>query len=261
MQRRTSLTEEQFAAFLSPKVHVVVFLSSTLASCLSATLVPAWLSMQPPHAQDASTHGGLAQGKGFSNSKYPGSEHTAAGSNKPGGGSFAATSPIQYNNRKLSKVPSDWDLDLSAPATVKEERCIASSGPAARMHACMLMTLLGDPYEATNDEPCCLAAALRRHSYSILGLPLISPLARPYKVWASCILMLDLVYTAFLIPILVGFEVPDVGWGWGCIINLVAGVCSAAVVRAALLSSSRILCFTLSPDNNLQDRASCCAWQ
>jgi hypothetical protein len=54
-------------------------------------------------------------------------------------------------------------------------------------------------------------------------LPLISPLTSHYKTWSSLILLLDLTYTAFLIPILVGFEVPDVGWGWGCIINLVAG--------------------------------------
>ncbi len=37
------------------------------------------------------------------------------------------------------------------------------------------------------------------------------------------ILALDLIYTAFLIPILVAFEVPDIGWTWGCIINLIAG--------------------------------------
>ena len=83
---------------------------------------------------------------------------------------------------------------------------------------------------------------LRRRSTSALGLPLISPLARPYKVWASCILMLDLVYTAFLIPILVGFEVPDIGWGWGCNINLVAGAENPAV-HAALPDSRGRLCF------------------
>lgn len=43
------------------------------------------------------------------------------------------------------------------------------------------------------------------------------------QLWTSWILLLDLIYTAFLVPILVGFQVPDIGWGWGCIINLVAG--------------------------------------
>ncbi|BDA50689.1 probable potassium/sodium hyperpolarization-activated cyclic nucleotide-gated channel [Coccomyxa sp. Obi] len=62
-----------------------------------------------------------------------------------------------------------------------------------------------------------------RFSRSIFGLPLISPLSRCAKYWSTMILALDLVYTAFLIPILVAFEVPDIGWTWGCIINLIAG--------------------------------------
>ena len=45
---------------------------------------------------------------------------------------------------------------------------------------------------------------------SVFGLPLGSPLTRLYKSWSTLILMLDLVYTAFLVPILVGFEVSDV---------------------------------------------------
>ena len=36
--------------------------------------------------------------------------------------------------------------------------------------------------------------------------------------------MLDLVYTAFLVPILVGFEISDVDFGWGCLVNLIAGM-------------------------------------
>jgi hypothetical protein len=66
-------------------------------------------------------------------------------------------------------------------------------------------------------------ASNRRHRRSIFGLPLLSPLTRSFKIWSSLILLLDLSYTAFLIPILVGFEVPDIGWGYGCIINLSAG--------------------------------------
>ena len=38
--------------------------------------------------------------------------------------------------------------------------------------------------------------------------------------------MLDLVYTAFLVPMLVGFELSDVDFGWGCLVNLIAGAIS-----------------------------------
>ena len=62
-----------------------------------------------------------------------------------------------------------------------------------------------------------------RLSRSIFGLPLGSPLTRLYKAWSSVILMLDLIYTAFLVPVLVGFELSDVDFGWGCLVNLIAG--------------------------------------
>ena len=54
------------------------------------------------------------------------------------------------------------------------------------------------------------------------------------QVWTSWILLLDLVYTAFLVPILVGFQVPDIGWGWGCFVNLIAGVASGPMRGAQL---------------------------
>ncbi len=38
-------------------------------------------------------------------------------------------------------------------------------------------------------------------------------------VWTQIILLLDLSYTAFLVPILVGFEVSDVDWGYGAALN------------------------------------------
>lgn len=33
--------------------------------------------------------------------------------------------------------------------------------------------------------------------------------------WSNVVLALDLTYTAFLVPIIVGFQVSDVGWGYG----------------------------------------------
>lgn len=61
------------------------------------------------------------------------------------------------------------------------------------------------------------------------------------QVWTSWILLLDLVYTAFLVPILVGFQVPDIGWGWGCYVNLIAGVpCRLPLLHGARLRWHRI---------------------
>lgn len=76
-----------------------------------------------------------------------------------------------------------------------------------------------------------------RSARSIFGLPLLNPLARWYKTWTSFIFLLDLVYTAFLIPMLVAFEVPDIGWGWGCIINLVAGGLADIILWSLLMSA------------------------
>ena len=73
-----------------------------------------------------------------------------------------------------------------------------------------------------------------RYRRSVFGLPLGSPLTRLYKSWSTLILMLDLVYTAFLVPILVGFEVSDVDFGWGCLVNLIAGM-QNVIIRYVIL--------------------------
>ncbi|CAL8463823.1 g3357 [Coccomyxa elongata] len=81
---------------------------------------------------------------------------------------------------------------------------------------------------ATGTAPVLRKEGLRRNfaskwQRSLFGLPIISPFSAFARTWSGVILGLDLVYTAFLIPILVAFEVPDVGWTWGCFINLIAG--------------------------------------
>ena len=73
-----------------------------------------------------------------------------------------------------------------------------------------------------------------RYRRSVFGLPLGSPLTRLYKSWSTLILMLDLVYTAFLVPILVGFEVSDVDFGWGCLVNLIAGMQNVIIIYVKL---------------------------
>ncbi|BDA48947.1 probable potassium voltage-gated channel subfamily H member 7 [Coccomyxa sp. Obi] len=61
------------------------------------------------------------------------------------------------------------------------------------------------------------------HSRSIFGLPIISPFSPFARAWSGIILALDLVYTAFLIPLFLAFELPDFGWTWAGIVNLIAG--------------------------------------
>ena len=72
---------------------------------------------------------------------------------------------------------------------------------------------------------------LRRHARSIFGLPLISPVKPWYRLWSTVIVLLDSTYTAFLVPILVGFQVSDVSWTWGAYIDLIAGACLTFVSR------------------------------
>lgn len=58
---------------------------------------------------------------------------------------------------------------------------------------------------------------------SILGLPVHSPLSRPYKTWSSTLLLLDLTYTAFIIPLGVGFNSENNSWDWFGIVDFIAG--------------------------------------
>ncbi|KAK9836539.1 hypothetical protein WJX74_002745 [Apatococcus lobatus] len=58
---------------------------------------------------------------------------------------------------------------------------------------------------------------------SILGLPTRSPLSRPYKTWSSTLLLLDLTYTAFIIPLGVGFNSENNSWDWFGIVDFIAG--------------------------------------
>ena len=58
-------------------------------------------------------------------------------------------------------------------------------------------------------------ACTGRSDRSILFLPLATPWDPYVLMWAQIILALDLTYTAFLVPILVGFEESDINWGWG----------------------------------------------
>eukprot|EP00887_Chlorella_sp_A99_P001755 scaffold19.g1755.t1 len=75
----------------------------------------------------------------------------------------------------------------------------------------------------------------RYEGRSLLGLPLISCYSRGYVAWALLILVLDLTWSSFLLPISIGFQarafvlvieplcVSDLEGTWACVIDLIAG--------------------------------------
>ena len=63
----------------------------------------------------------------------------------------------------------------------------------------------------------------------MFGLPLVSPVHRWYRGWTTIIVLLDSTYTAFLVPILVGFQISDVTWTWGAYVDLAAGALTSRV--------------------------------
>ncbi|KAL4439851.1 hypothetical protein ABPG75_002852 [Micractinium tetrahymenae] len=58
---------------------------------------------------------------------------------------------------------------------------------------------------------------------SIFGLPMLSCRDRYYSFWVLFVLLLDLTYSAFLLPLSVGFQVNDLQWTWACFVDLAAG--------------------------------------
>lgn len=62
-----------------------------------------------------------------------------------------------------------------------------------------------------------------RRPRSICFLPIVSPHNKAYKLWATLMVALDAVYTAFLVPIGVAFRLGDTNFSWGSIVDFVAG--------------------------------------
>ncbi len=67
-------------------------------------------------------------------------------------------------------------------------------------------------------------ASCRWEKRSIIGLPTHSPLKPAYKFWSSVVLLLDVTYTAFIIPLGVGFNSENNSWDWFGIVDFIAGV-------------------------------------
>ena len=55
------------------------------------------------------------------------------------------------------------------------------------------------------------------------GLPMVNPRNKAYKVWAFMLIALDAIYTAFIVPISVGFRVSDTQWNWVAVTDFTAG--------------------------------------
>ncbi|CAL8465088.1 g4623 [Coccomyxa elongata] len=132
-----------------------------------------------------------------------------------------------FVHRRCTLTQEQWEKYLGAedPDSLiihySSSSTASAKGAAPVQHKGGLLRKTVSSYdvEASGKNP----RNINRSSRSIFGLPLISPLSRCAKYWSTLILALDLVYTAFLIPVLVAFEVPDTNWTWGCIINLTAG--------------------------------------
>lgn len=55
------------------------------------------------------------------------------------------------------------------------------------------------------------------------GLPVINPYDSVYSWWCAYVLLTDATYTAFIVPIGVGFDTSDEAWNWAGYCDTIAG--------------------------------------
>lgn len=60
------------------------------------------------------------------------------------------------------------------------------------------------------------------------GFPILSPTSQLYWFWSLYVLLMDATYTAFVVPITVGFDASDEVWNWAGYLDFVAG-CTFAI--------------------------------
>lgn len=108
-------------------------------------------------------------------------------------------------------------------------------------------SLLSAPRESSQRTGCplggsrmqCHPAARSRQAHamcrwrSICGLPVMSPDTLWYHWWSTLIMLLDLSYAAFLVPIGVGFNIPGQNWNWDATFDFVAGGHPCAILQAS----------------------------
>jgi len=56
-----------------------------------------------------------------------------------------------------------------------------------------------------------------------MGVPVINPYDSIYSCWCFYVLLTDATYTAFIVPIGVGFDTSDVAWDWAGYCDFIAG--------------------------------------
>ncbi len=55
------------------------------------------------------------------------------------------------------------------------------------------------------------------------GFPILSPTSQLYWFWSLYVLLMDATYTAFVVPIAVGFDASDEVWNWAGYLDFIAG--------------------------------------
>ncbi|GAB4813507.1 hypothetical protein N2152v2_000553 [Parachlorella kessleri] len=131
----------------------------------------------------------------------------------------------------LASVPSPLRTISMAKAVWEQETALLQKFPSRSPSRSPSVHILTPPGPTEAGEASISSEARLEQDWqdrSIFGLPLLSCCTRWYRLWSMWILILDLTYSAFLLPISVGFLVNDLEWTWACIVDLVAGVFFAA---------------------------------
>ena len=56
-----------------------------------------------------------------------------------------------------------------------------------------------------------------------VGFPVVNPISKLYWFWCLYVLLMDASYTAFVVPIAVGFNASDQVWNWTGYFDFIAG--------------------------------------
>lgn len=82
-------------------------------------------------------------------------------------------------------------------------------------------------------------AICRKFLFWHRGLPIINPYTQAYAWWCAYLLFMDATYTAFVVPIGVGFNTSSVQWNWVGYWDFIAGNvyddATCAVMQCAFL--------------------------
>ncbi|KAL3138951.1 hypothetical protein ABBQ32_005763 [Trebouxia sp. C0010 RCD-2024] len=84
--------------------------------------------------------------------------------------------------------------------------------------------LVHDKSETAGRIPKIGKGSTRRLSFWHRGLPIINPYAQAYAWWCAFLLFMDATYTAFVVPIGVGFNTSSIQWNWVGYWDFIAGV-------------------------------------